>query len=285
MTLWILMGALTALVLGFLLRPLLRPARPASAAAPALAVYRDQLAEIERDRAAGRLPEREAEAARREVERRLLGAADTAAPRPAADRPARRLAWALVLLLPVAALGLYLWQGAPELPDQPLAGRADVRMQQALLQREGELRQTLTEDTADGGAWQELGLILTLLGRPEQAAEAYRQALVNGAPVAAANAGLAEALILAADGVVGPEARQALAAALQADPAEPLALYYVGHALEQDGRLQPALDLWVELARFSPPGTPWRERLLIDIARVAGKLGIDPATLDLAPRP
>lgn len=284
MTLWILMGALTALVLAFLLRPLLRPTGEAAAPAPALAVYRDQLAEIEQDRLAGRLPEGEAEAARREVQRRLLSASETAGPAPAADRPRKGLAWALILLLPAAALGLYLWQGAPDLPGQPLAERADVRMQQALLQREGELRQALTETPGDGEAWQELGLILVLLDRPVQAAEAYREALTAGAPAGPANAGLAEALILAAGGQVDPEAREALAAALQADPAEPLALYYVGHALEQDGRLQAALDLWVELARFSPAGTPWRDRLLADIARVAGKLGIDPATLDLSPR-
>jgi 3-methylcrotonyl-CoA carboxylase alpha subunit len=53
-----------------------------------VAVYRDQLAEIERDRAAGRIGDREAEAARVEVSRRLLAAADAAAAKPASPASA-----------------------------------------------------------------------------------------------------------------------------------------------------------------------------------------------------
>src|SRR6516165_6072919 len=68
-----------------------------------LAVYQDQLAEIERDRAADRIEEREAEAARVEVSRRLLAAADkvsaekTQSPTEAKWRRAAMLAAATVL--------------------------------------------------------------------------------------------------------------------------------------------------------------------------------------------
>ncbi|OYZ92086.1 MAG: c-type cytochrome biogenesis protein CcmI, partial [Xanthobacter sp. 17-67-6] len=92
-----------------------------------LAVYRDQLTELERDQAAGRLPAAQADAARIEVSRRMLSAAD-AAPEPAEDplraRTRRRLAAGLALVgVPLAAVGLYLMLGTPGLPGAPLAAR------------------------------------------------------------------------------------------------------------------------------------------------------------------
>ena len=74
MTLWFVMALMTAAAIFAVLWPLSRraPLRTGSD----VAVYRDQLDEIERDRAAGLIGEREAEAARVEVSRRLLAAAD-----------------------------------------------------------------------------------------------------------------------------------------------------------------------------------------------------------------
>src|SRR5215470_487858 len=87
MLLWIVFALLTAVAVLAVLWPLGR-ARAAAAAATEtsgsdLAVYRDQLAEIDRDLAAGRIAEREAEAARVEVSRRLIAAADAVQARQA----------------------------------------------------------------------------------------------------------------------------------------------------------------------------------------------------------
>ena len=78
MLFWPLFALMTGVAVFAVLWPLgrVRP-RPAGSEAD-LAVYRDQLAEIERDRARGLLPESEAEAARVEVSRRLLAAGDSA---------------------------------------------------------------------------------------------------------------------------------------------------------------------------------------------------------------
>ena len=75
---WFVMALMTAAAIFAVLWPLARrtPLRSGSD----IAVYRDQLDEIERDRAAGLIGEREAEAARIEVSRRLLAAADTVMP-------------------------------------------------------------------------------------------------------------------------------------------------------------------------------------------------------------
>src|SRR3954469_21848595 len=112
MMLWFVMALMTAAAIFAVLWPLARrtPLRSGSD----VAVYRDQLDEIERDRAAGLIGEREAEAARVEVSRRLLGAADAAAPARSPAGAARRrwvAAFAALILLPLGAVGFYLLQG------------------------------------------------------------------------------------------------------------------------------------------------------------------------------
>ena len=84
MLIWVILAGLTAIVLLVLLRPLagVRTSQHAPEAFDA-AVYRDQLSEIDSDRARGLIGEEEAEAARIEIARRLL-AADSKA--RAADR-------------------------------------------------------------------------------------------------------------------------------------------------------------------------------------------------------
>src|SRR5215207_10331479 len=74
MSLWILLALMTAAAIFVVLWPLGR--RKAAPSGSDTAVYRDQLEEIERDRAAGLIAPVEAEAARVEVSRRLLAAAD-----------------------------------------------------------------------------------------------------------------------------------------------------------------------------------------------------------------
>src|SRR6185503_17406300 len=126
MMLWFVMALMTAAAIFAVLWPLARrtPLRSGSD----IAVYRDQLDEIERDRSAGLIGEREAEAARVEVSRRLLAAADAVAPELLPGRGGwRRRVTALtaLTLLPLGAAIFYLMLGSPELTSQPQAARRD----------------------------------------------------------------------------------------------------------------------------------------------------------------
>src|SRR5882672_1470342 len=105
-----LLAALTTATVGVLLIPLLRSRVAATDRLDNdLAVYRDQLAEVERERAAGTLAPADAGAARLEIERRILTAADRDQAQPAPQAAAHRyLPPALCLLIPLFALGLYL---------------------------------------------------------------------------------------------------------------------------------------------------------------------------------
>ncbi|MGH6618422.1 MAG: c-type cytochrome biogenesis protein CcmI, partial [Alphaproteobacteria bacterium] len=75
MIFWIAALLLTLAAAAALLLPMLRRrARPRDAADYDVEVYRDQLRQIDRDRAEGLIGDREAEAGRAEVGRRLLAA-------------------------------------------------------------------------------------------------------------------------------------------------------------------------------------------------------------------
>src|SRR6185437_11865275 len=126
MALWFVFALMTAAAIFAVLWPLGR--RATVRAGSDVAVYRDQLDEIARDRVAGLIGEPEAEAARVEVSRRLIAAADAAeAAKPAPESASlwRRRVIAVVglVLLPVGATIIYLKLGSPQLPGEPLAAR------------------------------------------------------------------------------------------------------------------------------------------------------------------
>lgn len=134
MSLWLMLGAMTAFAVALAVWPLLR--RPGTLAARRdhdLRVYRAQLEELGRERDRGLLGEREAEAARLELERRMLAA--DAQPRERGGRPAASAGWraaaALAIVLPVLAAGLYWRLGSPDQPAAPFASRAEERRQLA----------------------------------------------------------------------------------------------------------------------------------------------------------
>ena len=285
---WLGAGLLTALVVVALLRPLLRPAAPAAGRTPYdLAVYRDQLAEIARDTARGVLDPAESEAARLEIERRILAAAET--PAPAAAGPGAAPGWlaaAIAIGLPALALAGYLGLGAPGLPgapaaDQPVAAAPpEADDMQALVE---QLAQRMAANPGDAKGWLLLGRSYGSLGRYQDSATAYAAAIAHGAgdgvEGAQVHAAYGEALTAAADGQITAAARAAFDAAVASDPAEPRARFYLALAKAQEGRLDAALADWVALEAEAPADAPWRAAVTDQIERAAAALGLDPATL------
>ncbi len=168
-------GALLVVTLALLARPWWwrRDSTAASRQALNTAIYRDQLAELDSDRAAGQLPEADFELARSEIQRRLIddsGDADA----PLVGRAASR--WTLVALavaLPVAAIGLYALLGNPAGLD-PMARRditrADVdRMVITLAAK-------LEKEPDNLQGWVMLARSYKALHRPEEAKRAYDKA-------------------------------------------------------------------------------------------------------------
>jgi cytochrome c-type biogenesis protein CcmH len=277
---WAVLAGLTAIVVLILLRPL--AATGTNDRVPEAfdaAVYRDQLKEIESDRARDLIGEEQAEAARVEVSRRLLAADSKArvADRAAAGSPRARAAMIAVgAALPLLALGLYLAFGSPRLPDQPLAARledpASDRNLEALVARvEARLRQHPEE----GEGWEVIAPVYLSWRRYGDAAEAYEQAIRLLGPSAKRLSGQGQALVLANNGVVTEEARQALQQSHELDATliEPRILLAI--AKEQDGQFAAAIADWQALLAAADAEAPWRamveQRIALAETHLAGK--------------
>ncbi|MEP9355184.1 c-type cytochrome biogenesis protein CcmI [Xanthobacter sp. KR7-65] len=279
------LALMTALAALAVLWPLSR-ARTAKATREAdLAVYRDQLAEIARDAKAGRLPAAEAEAARVEVARRMLAAdalreGESSATTPAgldgtdasaAARRRRAAALAALLFVPAFAAALYATMGSPGLPGAPLAERltaAPDRSDVAILVRRVE--EHLQKNPNDGQGYEILAPIYLRLGRPEDAARAYGEAIRILGPTAERQSSRGEALVVAAEGLVTADAARAFALALALDPSEPRSAYFLGLAAEQDGRAPDAARIWSDMLARAPAGAPYRPMVAAALARVGG---------------
>ena len=246
MILWLVLALITALCLVALLHPLLRAPRGTATARAGhdLEVYRDQLAELERDLERGLISAQEATAARVEIQRRML-AADTEATEEgetsamALAQRARRVSVALVVLVPAVAIALYLWEGSPEMPDAPYAERSAERERllaeapEGMEERLAELAALTQEQPENLDAWRLLGRGSFALGRYEESAAAYRRAAALARGDAAILSELGQSLVYASGGRVTDEAGQVFAQVRTAEPAEPRVRYYLGLAQAQ----------------------------------------------------
>ena len=281
MIFWAIAAVLTALSVGLLLRALWRPpVAPPSRADFDLAVYRDQLAELDRDLARGVLTEDQAAAARSEIERRMLNADSNspATPGSATGRGTRWLALVLAVLLPVGALGLYGGLGSPGMPSLPFAERPPPPTPDEGGEVEKmvtQLEERLTQSPQDLEGWLLLGRVYRQMNRFADSADAFARAIALDPLDNEVKASRAEMLVAAAEGQVTAPARELLAEVLQADPGDPRGRYYAGLALAQDGLLQEALDLWTGLLRDSPPEAPWIPVVESQVREAAAELGLD----------
>jgi cytochrome c-type biogenesis protein CcmH len=284
MTLWLLLAFMTAVAVAAVLWPLARPPKP-FAAGNDVAVYRDQLDELERDRANGAIAAGAA-AAKTDVSRRRLAAADAAAAETAqaAAQPVRRrrLAGVLaLLLLPIGASALYLELGSPELPGQPLAGRlarvhAGVPMQgnpqgQSLEALIARVEAYLEKNPDDGRGWEVIAPVYMRTGNYAAAVKARSNALRLLGSTADREADHGETMVAAANGVVTAEARAAFDRAIKLDPKNVSARFYLGLAAEQDGRKADAVAAWTAMLADAPPEAGWAEFVRRSIARVEGR--------------
>ncbi|MCR6631094.1 MAG: c-type cytochrome biogenesis protein CcmI [Magnetospirillum sp.] len=120
---WIAFTALTIAVLLLLVWPLLRRSGKSAARADYdLMVFRDQLAEVDRDLESGVIQADQAEAARLEIKHRMLRAGRQRGTEIIGRPPARTMVAAVVAVaVPAGAFGLYGVIGAPAIPDMPYA--------------------------------------------------------------------------------------------------------------------------------------------------------------------
>ena len=277
MLFWVIAAILTLGASLAVLLPLTRGGKGASTSSDHdLEVYRDQLAELERDAARGLIQPAEAEEARAEIARRILrlgnvGQVDQPGARQA-SRAARLVATSAVLVVPLLSWGLYSQLGSPDLPSQPLAERlaknpADSSVDELVARAEAHL----AANPSDGRGWDVLAPIYLRLQRFSDAVTAYRNAIRLDGDTAAREAGLGEAIANAAGGIVSADAQSAFEQALKLDPANQKAAFYLAMALAQEGRLAEATAAWQKMLGLLPPDSPWRGAVQQALAEAANR--------------
>lgn len=272
MTLFLILALMTAAAIFAVLWPLSR--RPSAATGGYdVAVYRDQLEEVERDRKAGLIRGHEAEAARLEISRRLLGAADQEA-KPSSEAGGslwRRRVAALVALVavPMIAAGLYIKWGSPNLPGAPLAARLDASPDQRSIESMvAQVEAHLERNPDDGRGWDVVAPVYMRMGRYNDAVRARANALRLLGASADREADLGEAMVAAGNSIVTADAKASFERALKIDPNHLKAQYFVGLAAEQDGRPAEAAQIWRAMLTRAPADAPFRPLVQQSLARV-----------------
>ena len=185
MTLWLVFALMTAAAIFAVLWPLARrkPLRPGSD----VAVYRDQLDEIQRDRSTGLIGDAEAEAARVEVSRRLIAAADAAE----FEKPALETSSLCAAASPPSPVS-FCCRSAPSRSisrsvrptcrGESLAARVQTPSEAGNIRKHGrQVEDHLARNPKDGRAWEVLAPVYMRVGRFDDAVRAWSNVIaLNG---------------------------------------------------------------------------------------------------------
>ncbi len=283
MLFWVLCAVLTATVLYVVTRPLSAPIRSSATGdkdvAADLAVYRDQLKELEADRARGVLSDAEAEAARVEISRRLLARAEAsesalpADPERQSARAARVAFASAAMIVPALSLALYVAYGSPGVPGQPHAARTATVEKATVDSLVAQVEARLQAHPEDGQGWDVIAPVYLRQGRFNEAAQAYQRAIRILGETPRRLAGLGEATVFANNGIVTEKARRAFEKLAGLEPERPEPRFWLALAKEQDGDLTGALEGYRKLVADAAPDADWRAPIEERIAMLTERLG------------
>ena len=312
MTFWVITAILSLAGTGLILRPMLRGSNADTNKTDAeygLAVYRDQLAEVDRDLAKGVLNEDEAARTRLEISRRILDADKDFAADSVERTTSRAVGQGAVILsvcvLMAGTFGVYQFIGAGGAPDFPLQKRLaaidtlrESRPSQAKAEAEvgtlptpdatPEYIQLVEQLREKAGARPDDLKGQQLLAQHEarignfigaRIAQGRVVDILGDAATGADYVDLAELMIIAANGFVSPQAEQALGRAIQLAPADSRARYYAGLGLSQTGRPDITYKLWNQLLNEGPEDAPWIAPIRSEIESVARQAGLSLADI------
>jgi cytochrome c-type biogenesis protein CcmH len=282
---WAVSALLAAGVLILILRPLLasREEDGVSPKAANLAIYRDQLRELEADLEAGTLKQEDYEAARRELESRLL---EDVAHGETASRPGggRKVTWAVAAAIPLLAVVLYLAIGRPEALDPEYLPEAAHGVTTAQIEAMAErLAERLREDPDDVEGWRILGRTYSALGRMPEAAKAYGEAASRAPRDAQLLADFADALAVAQGRSLEGEPEKLVLRALEIEPTNMKALALAGTAAYQRKDYAVAAGYWERMLALVPPGSEDAQSIRANVEEARALAGQKPSASQPAP--
>ncbi len=302
---WFVAIAITIMIGAVLARSVIRGTKRevASRAASDVEVYRSQLIEVDRDVARGVIEKADAERVHAEIARRLIAADKAQTSEQATPAPAAPTNIALIII----AMGLissaagYSFLGTPGYGDMGLKDRIAFAEQVRLTRPSqsvaeaslppfvdpqnmderykgllDQLRNTVAERPRDAQGYTLLVQQERRIGNYKAAKEGQQHLLTlkEDSVTALDLADLGELQVLSAGGYVSPEAEMNLRAAINLDPTNGAARYYLGLMLAQTGRPDQAFRIWDVLLRAGPQEAPWIAPILEQIEGLAELAGV-----------
>lgn len=292
---WGVVVVLALVVSAILLLPIVRAHRAAASRAEYdINVYKDQLVELERAAADGTIRDAEMDAARLEIQRRLLNAADEAATKPETRTGSGKFVLTFAAgAVPLLAVLVYLQLGTPGMPDVPFADRGDtasagvaigkpqagdlqVAPMEAMIK---SLQEKLRLDPGNADGWVLLARSYASVGDMNNAAATYERVvkLANRHPALLAD--WAEARLMARDGVFTKEIYDDLLEAREKDPTQPKPWFYLGLEKALNGDFRSAAQYWTDLMAIAPADAPFAAAVHQQLERAAKDGGFDLAEI------
>ena len=223
-----------------------------------LAIFRDQLAELERERGEGTLAAGDFDQARRELQRRLLEEVEPAAGDStvhSSHGPSRKTAIAILLLLPIFGLLGYGLLGNPRALDPAQTVAPPPMTAEQINEMVTRLAERMKANPDDMRGWLMLARSYKTMGRYEEAAEAYGKAesVINDDPELLAS--YAETIAMASGKGLKGKPGQLIERALKIDPQHPHALFLAGAAAMDAGDNKKGIAYWEALLPQVEPGS------------------------------
>ena len=276
---WVICALLIVIALAFVLPPFLKRSDETEIVSDEerkqanIAVYRDQLSELEADLGNGIIAEEQYAQDREEIERRLLE--DTATTRSketvaAAPLNARSTAYLLGIGLPLVAIVFYMKVGEPDRITNPAPAGAPPsassaappeRTQEQIAANVAKLAQRLQSNPNDPQGWMMLARSYSSMEKYSDAANAYAKATELNPKDANLLAEYAFATAMAEGRSLGGKPAEIINRALKVDPENPKVLQLAGSAAFEAKDYKKAVDYWQRVLKKVPPGSEVAEAI------------------------
>lgn len=251
---------LVAVVAAFIVPPLWRQPRWNAAEADRkqanLAIFRDQLAELDRELAEGSLSETDHTQAKAELQRRLLEEVDSdeTSGNAASAAPSRKLAITLVVLLPILGLLGYGMLGNPRALDPTQTVAQPKMTPEQINAMVAKLAERMQANPDDMQGWMMLARSYRTLGRYEDAVQAYAKAekAMDDPDVLAS---YAETIAMAEGKGLKGKPSQLIEKALKIQPNHGHSLFLAGAAAMERGDRKAGIAYWEALLPQVEPGS------------------------------
>lgn len=274
---WVIGAAFILFALAFILPPILQRSEESDRESDDerrkanIAVYRDQLSELEADLQNGIIGQEQYAQDREEIERRLLDDTSPSKPKPkAVAASARSTAYAIALGLPIVAVVFYLNVGNPKaITNEAAPTQTPGAMSQAPVERTQEqieanvaaLAKRLQDNPADPQGWTMLARSYNSMERFGEAAGAYAKATELSPKDADLWAEYAFTAAMASGRSLEGRPKELIDKALQIDPENAKALQLAGSAAFQAKDYKKAVSYWERVLKQVPPNSEVAEQI------------------------